>query len=107
MDYVIDVNTSQAVEREHSDNKHIVRRDDLKIGLISVRPHDELPIHTHEREDQFYYVLQGEGVVRMADRDFPLKPGLAVTIPPGVPHGVQNPNDVPLVYLDVFINWNK
>ncbi|MCL4489291.1 MAG: cupin domain-containing protein [Chloroflexi bacterium] len=107
MEYVIDVNQLEAVPRDHSDNKHIVRRQDLKVGLISVRPHDELAVHSHEREDQFYYVLEGEGIVRMDGQDYALRPGTAVTIPPGVPHGVRNPNDVPLRYLDVFVNWNK
>jgi len=30
-----------------------------------------------------------------------------VTIPPGVAHGVRNPTDRPLNYLDIFINWKK
>lgn len=107
MEYVIDVSQLEAVSRDHSDNKHIVRRDDLKVGFISVRPHDGLPVHSHEHEDQFYYVLEGEGVVHLGEQDFPLKPGVAVMIPPGVSHGVRNPNDVPLRYLDVFVNWKK
>ncbi len=107
MEYVIDVDRIQPVAREHSDNRHILRRDDLKVGLISVRPHDALPVHTHDRQDQFYYVLAGEGTVQMDGRDIALRPGLAVTIPPGVPHGVDNPNDVPLVYLDVYVNWTN
>ncbi|HLC04513.1 MAG TPA: dimethylsulfonioproprionate lyase family protein [Anaerolineales bacterium] len=105
MDFVIDVEALEAVAREHSDNKHIIRRDDLKMGLISVRPHDGLPIHTHDHEDQLYYVLEGEGTIRMNDREFELGPGKAVTIPPGVAHGVRNESDKPLRYLDIFIHW--
>lgn len=107
MDHVIDTGQLVPVPRDHSDNTHIVRRDDLKIGLISVRPHEELPVHAHEHEDQFYYVLEGEGVVSWGGREYPLRPGTAVLIPPGVPHGVRNPHDTPLRYLDVFINWRK
>ena len=107
MDYVIDVNAVEPVARDHSDNKHILRRDDFKVGLISVRPHDEIPAHLHDHEDQFYYTLEGEGIIRMGEQEFTLKPGIAVTIPPGVMHGVRNPNEVPLRYLDVFVNWKK
>lgn len=107
MDGVINVDQIVAVAREHSDNKHIVRRDDLKLGLVSVRPHDELPVHTHATEDQLYYVLEGEGYVRLDDEEFALRPGIAVTIPPGVAHGVRNPSDIPLRYLDVLIVWKK
>jgi mannose-6-phosphate isomerase-like protein (cupin superfamily) len=107
MDGVINVDQIVAVAREHSDNKHIVRRDDLRLGLVSVRPHDALAVHTHATEDQLYYVLEGEGYVRLGDEEFALRPGIAVTIPPGVAHGVRNPSDVPLRYLDMFIVWKK
>lgn len=107
MDFVVDVNAIEAVAREHSDNKHIVRRDNLKMGLISVRPHEELPVHIHDHEDQLYYVLEGEGQVRMNDQEFDLRPGVAVAIRPGVAHGVRNPGDEPLRYLDIFIDWTK
>jgi mannose-6-phosphate isomerase-like protein (cupin superfamily) len=105
MDFVIDVEAIQAISKEHSDNKHIIRRDDLKMGLVSVRPHDVLPIHTHDHEDQLYYVLEGEGTIRMDDQEFELAPGKAVTIPPGVAHGVRNTSDKPLRYLDILIRW--
>ena len=107
MDFIIDVEALEAVAKEHSDNKHIVRRDNLKMGLISVRPHDALPVHTHADEDQLYYILEGEGTIRMNDQEFDLKPGNAVTIPPGVAHGVRNESDLPLRYLDIFIQWKK
>jgi mannose-6-phosphate isomerase-like protein (cupin superfamily) len=107
MDYVIHVEAIETVAREHSDNKHIIRREDLKMSLVSVRPHDALPVHTHDREDQLYYVLEGEGTIRMGDQDFELRPGEAVTIPPGIAHGVRNESDTPLRYLDIFIDWGK
>jgi mannose-6-phosphate isomerase-like protein (cupin superfamily) len=107
MEYVIDVESIKAVAREHSDNKHIIRRDDLKVGLISVRPHEHLPVHTHDHEEQLYYVLEGEGKIHMGDQEFALSPGKAVLIPPGIAHGVSNPNAVPLRYIDLFINWKR
>jgi hypothetical protein len=47
MDFVIDVEALAGVAREHSDNK-------LKVGLVRVRPHDALAVHTHDHEDQLY-----------------------------------------------------
>lgn len=103
MEYVIDVEQIKAIAGKNSDNKPIIRRDDLKISLLDVRAHAEIPVHAHEREEQFYYVLSGEGIIRLGDREFPLRPGVAVDIPPGVLHGVRNPNDVPLRYLDILV----
>ena len=107
MDCLIDVNRLEAVSRDHSDNKHIVRREDLKLGLVSVRPHEELPVHTHATEDQLYYVLEGEGTILLGGEELPLRPGIAVAIPPGLSHGVRYPTDRPLRYLDFFVNWKR
>lgn len=100
---VIDVGLLEAKAREHSDNKHIVRRDDLKISVVSVRPGEEIHTHLHEGGEQFYYVLEGEGVLSLGDEVHQLRPGMAVVIPPHLAHGVQNPSTTPLQYLDFFI----
>jgi len=100
---VIDVNALEAHAKEHSDNKHIIRRDDLKISLVSVRPGSSIPSHAHAKEEQFYYVLEGEGNLTLGDEMYALRPGIAVGIPPGVPHEVSNPSEKPLRYLDFFI----
>jgi mannose-6-phosphate isomerase-like protein (cupin superfamily) len=105
MDLIVDANAVEAVAREHSDNKHLVRREALKIGLISVRPNEELPVHSHQKEEQFYYVLDGEGFLRLGEGEHPLRPGLAVSIPPGTVHGIRNPGPRALRFLDFFIDW--
>jgi mannose-6-phosphate isomerase-like protein (cupin superfamily) len=107
MDGVINVDQIVAVAREHSDNQHIVRRDDLTLGLVRVRPHDELPVHTHAAEHQLDNDMEGEGFVRLDEEEFALRPGIVVTIPPGVAHGGRNPFDMPLRYLDMLIVWKK
>jgi quercetin dioxygenase-like cupin family protein len=106
MDLIVDANTLEAVAREHSDNKHLLRRESLKIGLISVRPNEALPVHSHPKEEQFYYVLEGEGVLRLGENEHPLRPGLAVSIPPGIAHGVRNTGPRALRFLDIFIDWS-
>jgi mannose-6-phosphate isomerase-like protein (cupin superfamily) len=45
--------------------------------------------------------------MRMNDQEFDLRPGKAVTIPPGVAHGVRSESDRPLRYLDIVIHWDK
>ena len=100
---VIDVNRLEAKSGEYSDNKHIVRREDLKVSLVSVRPKEEIPVHLHEAEEQFYYVLEGEGLLSLGDGVYELRPGIAVVIPPQLPHGVSNPNATHLRYLDFFV----
>lgn len=43
--------------------------------------------HYHERTTELYYVLDGEGAVRLNGREYPVRKGSMVHIPPGVTHG--------------------
>lgn len=45
--------------------------------------------HYHRRSTELYYVLEGEGAVRLDGVDHPVKKGSIVHIPPGVVHGAR------------------
>lgn len=45
--------------------------------------------HYHRRGTELYYVLSGEGSVRLDGVDHPVRPGSIVHIPPGVVHGAK------------------
>ena len=42
--------------------------------------------HKHEREDEFFFVLEGHLDIELEDRMITLKPGQAFTVPAGVMH---------------------
>src|SRR5215216_183677 len=56
----------------------------------------EIPRHTHKIETETAYVLRGQGKLVTDDAEYPFDAGIAVTIPPELPHGVVNTGDVPL-----------
>ena len=43
-------------------------------------------LHVHEHEDEVFYVLEGEHVFQVGDREFRAGPGGLVFAPRGVPH---------------------
>jgi mannose-6-phosphate isomerase-like protein (cupin superfamily) len=51
-----------------------------------VPPLLDTPAHIHEREDELFYVLEGEHVFRVGEHDFPAGPGGIVFAPRGIPH---------------------
>ena len=51
-----------------------------------VPPLVDTPLHVHENEDELFYVLDGEHVVQLGDREFRAGPGGLVFAPRGVPH---------------------
>jgi quercetin dioxygenase-like cupin family protein len=45
--------------------------------------------HYHRRATEIYYVLEGEGTVRLDGVEHPVRRGSLVHIPPGVVHGAK------------------
>jgi quercetin dioxygenase-like cupin family protein len=67
-----------------------------------IAPNDGPPLHVHEREDESWYVLEGELRFRLDDaiRDAPA--GSFVFVPRGVAHCFQNVGDKPARILVMF-----
>ena len=67
-----------------------------------IAPGDGPPLHTHEREGESWYVIEGslrfklDGELRRASA------GSFVYVPPGVPHCFQNVGDAPARILVLF-----
>src|SRR5947209_4255809 len=48
-----------------------------------------VPLHVHSREDEIWYVLEGEIAFTIGDRTVIAGPGSFASIPRGVPHTFQ------------------
>ncbi len=46
--------------------------------------------HRHVETEEIYYILQGEGRMRVGDEQRPVGPGDAIAIPPGTEHTLVN-----------------
>lgn len=71
----------------------------LLLGLNTFRPGQSQSVHAHEDQDKFYLVVRGRGVFNLDDQRHPVEEGACVWAPAGVPHGVENESDQPLVVL--------
>jgi quercetin dioxygenase-like cupin family protein len=65
-------------------------------------PREGPPLHTHVREDEVLYVLQGRLRVRLDEEIQEAPAGSFVFIPRGVPHSWQNVGDDQVRFLVVF-----
>jgi quercetin dioxygenase-like cupin family protein len=52
-----------------------------------VRAGDEPPIHTHTREDETVYVLEGAITAFVGDQQFEVEAGSYAALPNNIPHG--------------------
>jgi len=60
------------------------------------------PTHVHRREDESFYVLEGELTVKCGDDTFPATAGTFVTLPRDVPHGFVVEGDTPVRMLNLM-----
>ncbi len=59
-------------------------------------------LHVHYREDELWYVLEGDYRFKAGDSTFELATGGVAFVPRGTPHAFQNLNDTPGRMLVVF-----
>ncbi len=52
----------------------------------------DTPLHVHSKEDELFYIVEGEHVVTRGDQEFRLGPGDAIFLPRGVPHAQKRVN---------------
>jgi len=62
---------------------------DYGVVLWTVRAGEEPPLHTHSREDELVYVVQGQLVARVGDTRVEVGPGAYAALPRGAPHTIE------------------
>ncbi len=60
------------------------------------------PIHTHSREDEYSYILEGEVTFLIGGQEFTAKPGDWVCKPRGIPHTFWNGSPDPARVLEII-----
>ena len=65
-------------------------------------PGEGPPLHFHQLQDEWLYVLEGEMRIRLADDVEPAPAGSFAFIPHGVPHTWQNSGHEPARFLAMF-----
>src|SRR5215468_5373094 len=57
--------------------------------LWTVRAGEEPPLHTHSREDELVYVVQGQLIARVGDARVDVGPGAYAALPRGMPPTIE------------------
>lgn len=71
----------------------------LLVGLNAFEPGQAHALHAHAGMDKMYYVIEGEGLFLLADRELPMHAGQMLVAPEGVEHGVRNTGEGRLLVL--------
>jgi quercetin dioxygenase-like cupin family protein len=65
------------------------------LSEARVLPGGGPPPHIHHREDEAFFVLEGEITFRLGDRKVVARPGSFIQGPRGVPHAFKNESNLP------------
>ena len=77
----------------------------VKVEIWELPPGASEGSHIHDGDDEleeFYYFIEGQGVMWMDGREQPVRPGDAVMAPPGTDHGFRNTGDETLKLLLIW-----
>lgn len=89
----------------YADYRPIFETGRLNVTHVRIHPGETVPAHTHQDEDQVYYVAAGTGFVVLDGERTSVSPGSSVLIPLGTQHEITNTGSDPLdyVFFVVFI----
>ena len=89
----------------YADYRPIFETSRLNVTHVRIRPGETVPAHTHEDEDQVYYVAVGSGFVELDGQRTDVSAGSSVLIPLGTEHLITNTGDglLDYVFFVVFI----
>jgi mannose-6-phosphate isomerase-like protein (cupin superfamily) len=73
----------------------------FNFSIIEIVAGRELEAHTHEGEDDAFYILEGELTFSFGDDEASAPPGTFVLVPPGVEHGFRNDGVGPVRMLNI------
>jgi mannose-6-phosphate isomerase-like protein (cupin superfamily) len=62
----------------------------MTVGMATINPGKENPVHMHPNCDEILHVLQGQIMNRVGDKEYEMRAGDTVTVPEGTPHNARN-----------------
>lgn len=69
------------------------------LAEARVAPGQTTQPHYHPQTEEIYYILQGQGRMRIDSECRDVGPGDAIAIPPGSPHQITNIGEQTLIFL--------
>jgi mannose-6-phosphate isomerase-like protein (cupin superfamily) len=73
-----------------------------QVAVMTIGPGGDAGPEEEHRGDQIIYIVEGEALVRVNDKEYHAGPGTLLTIPARTRHFVKNPGATPVFLLTVY-----
>ena len=81
-------------------NQPLLASKDFVTRMNCYEPGQVTPFHVHPNDDEVIFCVEGRGAITFADRpDVPMAPGSLVSLPAGLPHGIEAAADSRMVVI--------
>lgn len=77
--------------------KAIFKEDSLKVEMLCYLPGQAIPVHHHPKEDEVFFIVEGEAVMHVDGEEKRLVPKDLVFVPANSKHSISNPGPGNLV----------
>ena len=95
---LIDVRVLADAVKEPWHNQTLCRVNDcvVRLGVLQ----GEFHWHKHDKEDEFFYVVEGRFLIDLEDRTVELTPRQGFTVPKGVRHRTRAPERTVILMME-------
>lgn len=96
---MLSFNVGDAIEfsEEKRVRKPIFKEDSMKVEMLCYLPGQAIPLHHHPKEDEVFFIVDGEAVMTVDDEEKRLFPRDLVFVPANSKHSISNPGPGNLV----------
>ena len=96
-------NAEHYIWGEICDGWLLLKRDDMSVIQERVPAGGAEVMHYHEAARQFFYILEGEGMMVFEEREVVLAKGQGLEIPPQVKHQFKNQSKAEVYFLVISV----
>ncbi len=84
-------------------NMSMASANRFSVGTQTVAPRSFIREHTHDRNEEIIFVVEGKGMCRLDGVEHPIEKGSCVFLGHGRKHHFLNPHDEPMTFFWVFM----
>ena len=85
-----DLKALQEFAVEKRVRKALVKGGQIDVEMVCYEPGQSTPMHSHPRQDEIFYVLEGRANMCIGGTEHVFEAGSMVHCPPGIPHDARN-----------------
>lgn len=90
------------IERPWGNFRQFIANSPCTVKIITILPNEELSLQSHEHRQEFWRVIQGEGMIEVGDAKYNVKAGEEYQCPVGVKHRMSG-GKTGLVLLEIAL----